>query len=83
MSLVVNDSTVKEIQALVASGDVSLSEAREKFENKAGRPTTLDDSALIVALALTDDDDDELLYMTIQAVEKGEFKVVPISDDAA
>lgn len=62
-------SYVDDIRGLVASGDVVLATERAKFKAAKGRDTTLDDEALIRAIAIQEDDTTEDLVAAILKTE--------------
>jgi len=75
MGLKVPANVISEMEELVKTGDENLDKRRITFCNHAGRPTTLTDDKLIVALAALSDDDDEEFCQNVLAVEKGEYEI--------
>lgn len=65
----VTQSQIDEMRALVASGDLNLTETRQMFKAKTGCATVLSDDELLKAHAALDDDDDEILVNNILALE--------------
>lgn len=77
MSLQVSERQLQEVREMIASGDVNLAEARQKYRNLRGKDTSLNDEQLIAAVACLSDDDDEELANHIDTIETGGYTTHP------
>lgn len=65
----VREDHIKDMKALIDTGDLKLVERRSAFRQVVGRDTTLNDEQLIAACAATDDNDEELFAENVKIIE--------------
>lgn len=60
---IITSKWAQDARDLVETGDIVLSELRERFQRLTGRPTTLDDDKLTIASMAEDDGEDDAQFV--------------------